>query len=97
MTEIEPKSNPSNTPPLIDFPCDFQIKVVGETQNAFPKTIISLIQKILPEFNSAKINSRVSSTGKYTSLTCTVYVTSQEQLDDIYRLISAHPMVKFSL
>ncbi|HSH54562.1 MAG TPA: DUF493 domain-containing protein, partial [Methylotenera sp.] len=35
--------------------------------------------------------------GKYISLTCTVHVVSQEQLDSIYRLLSSHPLVKFAL
>ncbi|MDP2070553.1 YbeD family protein [Methylotenera sp.] len=97
MADIEPLLNPNEAPPLIDFPCDFPIKVMGETQSIFPETIIRLINTILPAFNATKIETRVSSSGKYTSLTCTVYVQSQDQLDDIYRLLSAHPLVKFSL
>jgi len=97
MVKIEPSLNPSNKPPLIDFPCDFPIKVMGETQSVFTKTIVGLIQMILPEFNETKIETRLSSTGKYISLTCIVHVVSQQQLDEIYRLISGHPLVKFSL
>ncbi len=97
MVKIEPSLNPSNKPPLIDFPCDFPIKVMGETQSAFTKTIVGLIQMILPQFNETKIETRLSSTGKYISLTCIVHVVSQQQLDEIYRLISGHPLVKFSL
>jgi hypothetical protein len=97
MTDIEPLLNPNEAPPLIDFPCDFPIKVMGETQSIFPETIIRLINTILPEFNAAKIETRVSSSGKYTSLTCTMHVESQSQLDDIYNLLSAHPLVKFAL
>lgn len=93
MSEIEPHT----APPLIDFPCDFPIKVMGETHSAFSTTITHLIQTILPEFNETKMTSRVSSTGKYISLTCTVHVVSQVQLDDLYRLISGHPLVKYSL
>lgn len=93
MADIEPHT----APPLIDFPCDFPIKVMGKTQSTFAKTITDLIQTILPEFNDSLIESRISSTGKYISLTCTVHVVSQVQLDDIYRLLSAHPLVKFAL
>jgi len=84
-------------PPLIDFPCDFPIKVMGETQDTFAQTIIELIQTILPTFNAADVEMRASSAGKYISLTCTVHVISQPQLDDIYRLLSAHPLVKYTL
>jgi uncharacterized protein len=93
MAEIEPHT----APPLIDFPCDFPIKVMGKTERQFPDAVISLIQTIIPSFNPENVDSRISSSGTYTSLTCTVHVESQAQLDDIYRLISAHPLVKFAL
>jgi putative lipoic acid-binding regulatory protein len=93
MAEIEPHT----AGPLIEFPCDFPVKVMGETQKKFPKTIITLIQTILPAFTEAQIESRISSSGKYTSLTCNVHVSSQDQLDEIYRLLSSHPLVKFAL
>ena len=93
MKEIEPHT----APPLIEFPTDFPIKVMGETQDTFAQTIIELIQTILPEFNASNVEMRASSGGKYISLTCTVHVVSQDQLDDIYRLLSGHPLVKYSL
>jgi uncharacterized protein len=93
MTYIEPHT----APPLIDFPCDFAIKVMGEAQEAFSATIIAAIQTIVPAFNAEQVEMRASSAGKYISLTCTVHVVSQAQLDDIYRLLSAHPLVKFAL
>jgi putative lipoic acid-binding regulatory protein len=93
MTTIEPHT----APPLIDFPCDFATKVIGETQASFSATIIAAIQTIVPAFSAEQVEMRASSTGKYISLTCTVHVISQAQLDDIYRLLSAHPLVKFAL
>lgn len=84
-------------PPLIEFPCAFPIKVMGETQDIFSETIITLIQSILPEFNAGNVDMRASSGGKYISLTCTVTVISQEQLDNVYRLLTAHPLVKYTL
>jgi len=93
MADIEPHT----ASPLIDFPSDFPIKVMGKNENQFSETIVSLIQTVVPTFNPKNIESRVSSSGKYTSLTCTVNVESQAQLDDVYRLISAHPLVKFAL
>jgi uncharacterized protein len=93
MADIEPHT----APPLIEFPCDFPLKVMGKNESKFPETVIFLIQTILPTFSPENIETRSSSSGKYTSLTCTVQVESQAQLDDIYRLISAHPLVKFAL
>ena len=82
---------------LIEFPCDFPIKVMGETHVDFSKEIIKAIQSVIASFDASKIEMRGSSGGKYISLTCTVYVTSKLQLDDVYRTLTAHPLVKFVL
>ena len=82
---------------LIEFPCDFPIKVMGETHADFTDEIIKTIQKQLPNFDANHIEMRGSSGGKYISLTCTVHVTSKPQLDDIYRALTSHPMVKVTL
>ena len=97
MADTEKNLNQDAPISLIDFPCDFPIKVMGITEDRFAQTIISLIQSIVPEFNAANVEMRASSAGKYISLTCSVRVVSQPQLDDIYRLLSAHPLVKFAL
>ena len=82
---------------LIEFPCNFPIKVMGETHEDFSKEIIQAIQSLITNFDASQIEMRGSSGGKYISLTCTVYVTSKPQLDDVYRALTAHPMVKFVL
>lgn len=82
---------------LIEFPCDFPIKVMGETRDDFAEAIIMVIQKYSPEFHAGKIEMRASSGGRYISLTCTVHVTSKTQLDDIYRALTSHPMVRVVL
>jgi uncharacterized protein len=89
--------NDDITETLIEFPCDFPIKVMGETHADFSSEIIKTIQSQLPSFDASQIEMRGSSGGKYISLTCTVHVSSKPQLDDIYRALSAHPMVKFAL
>ena len=86
---------PSET--LIEFPCDFPIKVMGETSEDFSKEIIRTIQSVITSFDASQIEMRGSSGGKYISLTCTVYVTSKQQLDDVYRVLTTHPLVKFVL
>lgn len=82
---------------LIEFPCDFPIKVMGETHADFTSEIIKAIQGVIPSFNGTNIEMRGSSGGKYISLTCTVHVTSKPQLDNVYRTLTSHPMVKVTL
>jgi uncharacterized protein len=86
-----------STETLIEFPCDFPIKVMGEAQPDFTTEIVKTIQTLIPSFDARNIEMRGSSGGKYISLTCNVHVTSKLQLDDIYRALTGHQMVKVVL
>jgi len=77
----------------LKFPTEFPIKVMGHTQDAFAQTIVAVVQKHAPDFDPATVEMRASSAGKYLSLTCTINATSRDQLDDLYRELSSHPMV----
>ena len=82
---------------LIEFPCEFPIKVMGETHESFSIEVIKTIQQHEATFDATRIELKGSSGGKYTSLTCTCYVESKTQLDNIYRALTSHTMVKFVL
>ena len=82
---------------LIEFPCDFPIKVMGTTYEDFANSIVQIIQQYEPSFNATKVEMRASSNGKYISLTCNVYVETKVQLDKIYHALNAHPAVKYLL
>ena len=97
MTKENRPVDDTITETLLEFPCEFPIKVMGETQADFSSEIVKAIQSVHPSFDATKIEMRASSGGKYISLTCTVYVTSKPQLDEIYRALTSHPLVKFAL
>ncbi|MBP0598948.1 DUF493 family protein [Herbaspirillum sp. LeCh32-8] len=82
---------------LIEYPSDFPIKVVGIMQDEFAQTIVELVVEHDPEFHAGKIEMRPSSQGKYLSLTLTIRATSRAQLDNLYRALSSHELVKFVL
>ncbi|MEX3556631.1 MAG: DUF493 family protein [Burkholderia gladioli] len=82
---------------LLEFPCDFPIKIMGKTHPEFKDTIFKVVAVHDNEIDLEKIEERSSSGGDYTSLTITVRATSQQQLDDIYRALTGHPMVKVVL
>ena len=50
-----------------------------------------------PVYDEGTLESRPSKGGKYLSLTVTITATSREQLDELYRTLSTHPMVKIVL
>jgi uncharacterized protein len=82
---------------LLEFPCDFPLKVMGAAQDSFAQTIAEVVLKHAPDFDAAKMEMRPSKAGNYLSLTCTIRATSQVQLDALYRELSGHPMVKVVL
>lgn len=96
MTDQKPElGTPEET--LIEFPCDFLIKVMGETSDDFANAMVQVIQAYEPTFDASKVDMRASSGGRFISLTCNVHVTSKVQLDSIYRALSEHPQVKYVL
>ena len=50
-----------------------------------------------PEFDTATVETRPSKGGNYLGITITVTATSREQLDELYRTLTTHPMVKIVL
>lgn len=84
-------------PTLLEFPCDFPLKVMGARHDEFAQTIAALVAEHAPDFDPAGIEMRPSAKGNYLSLTCTIRATSQQQLDALYRALVAHPMVKIVL
>lgn len=93
----KPSSQDAETPPLIEFPCDFVIKIMGLADESFQTKMVSLIQAHSAQFSADNIAHRYSANGKYISLSCTIWVSSQAQLDDIYRALSQHPLVKYAI
>jgi putative lipoic acid-binding regulatory protein len=85
------------TPSLLEFPCDFPIKVFGQTGEGFGELVLSIVRRHIPETDSTALTSRPSKGGKYTAVTVTVRAQSQEQLDAIYRELTSSPQVVMAL
>lgn len=82
---------------LIAYPCHFPIKVMGAHVEGFLTAIASVARQFDPSFDATSIEQRPSRSGNYLGLTISVYVTHREQLDELYRTLSTHPMVKVVL
>ena len=82
---------------LIEFPCTFPIKVMGAVHPEFEAEVLKTIQQHAPETQAEHMATRPSSSGNYVGATVDVNVHSQEQLDDIYRALTSHELVKVVL
>ena len=82
---------------LLEFPCDFPLKIMGAANAGFAQAIVEVVLKHAPDFDPASVEMRPSKAGNYLSLTCTVRATSQAQLDALYLELTSHPMVRVVL
>ncbi|MDH5534666.1 MAG: DUF493 domain-containing protein [Betaproteobacteria bacterium] len=80
-------------PSLIEYPCDFPIKVLGHSRTGFAQAVLEVVTRHAPDFEGASMEMKSSKRGKYLSLTCVVRATSREQLDALYQELCDHPMV----
>lgn len=82
---------------LLEFPCDFPVKIMGETSAGFADAMLQVVLRHAPDFIAASMEMKVSSSGRFISLTFTITAVSQSQLDALYRDISNHPLVSMAL
>jgi putative lipoic acid-binding regulatory protein len=80
-------------PSLIEYPCDFPIKVMGKTQAGFAQAVLAIVQSHAPDFDGSTMEMKTSKGGKYLSVTCVIRATSRQQLDALYQTLCDHPMV----
>ena len=82
---------------LIEFPSIFPIKVMGAMVDGFAEALCQVALQFDPGFDATTMELRPSKGGNYLGVTLTVQATSRAQLDDLYRALTSHPMVKVVL
>ena len=90
-------AEPTRQESLIEYPSQFPIKVMGLKVDGLVAAITHVAHQFDPAFDASTIELRESKGGKYLGVTVTITATSREQLDELYRTLSTHPMVKIVL
>jgi len=85
------------TESLIQYPSLFPIKVMGIKVDGLVQAITHIARQFDTNFDAGTVELRESKGGKYLGITITVTATSRVQLDELYRTLSTHPMVKLVL
>jgi len=81
----------------MNFPCVFTVKVMGANQDDFESLVLEIIQKHACVATESKVTTRLSGGGRFVSISVHINAESQEQLDAIYRELSAHERVLMML
>lgn len=82
---------------LFRFPCAFPIKAMGWHADDFDALVVGIIRRHAPDLTDTSIEKRHSRGGRYLSVTVTIQAQSREQLDNIYRDLTADGRVLFAL
>lgn len=82
---------------LLQFPTEFPLKIMGRREDGFADAIAEVVKRHAPDFDASTIEMRLSRQGNYLGLTATIRAVSREQLDALYRELTAHPLVKVVL
>lgn len=82
---------------LIDFPCDFPVKVMGASIPDFHRCITQIATKHDPDFIPDETKQKISKTGKYVSLTLNIHAKNKAQLDRLYEDLTSHKLVLWAL
>ncbi len=81
-------------PPKIEFPCDYPIKVLGSSSEAFETIIFEVFERHAPGFERETMTANVSSKGTFTALTITITATGPDQLEALHQDLLATGHVK---
>ncbi len=82
---------------LLEFPCDFPIKIMGPATDAFRSLALGIVTRHFGPLATSQLEERPSSGGKYLSLTCTVRAESKAQLDAVYTELTSCRQVLVAL
>ena len=89
-----------NTPEeesLIEFPCEFPVKVMGAAIPEFHTVIETIAKKHDPEYSPEETKQNNSKTGKYVSLTLNIHAKDKAQLDAVYQDLTDNELVLWAL
>ena len=83
---------------LIEFPCEFQLKVMGYNRDNFAQKMHEITQKFVKQtITPEKILVRPSRTKKFLSVNISFTADSKQQLDAIYQALTEHELVTMAL
>jgi len=82
---------------LLEFPCDFPIKVMGQATEEFRSLALGIVTRHFGPLEADRIAERPSRGGRYLGLTITVRAESKAQLDAVYTELTSCRQVLVAL
>lgn len=87
---VAPESPPE---PLLQFPCDYPIKVVGRTSDTLRARIDAIVSTHVPDLNPSLTTERPSANGNFLAISYAVVAVSAAQVEALVTDLKAAPDV----
>lgn len=81
----------------IEFPCQYPIKIIGETDETASSQIIEVVCRHAPEVTPDQISTRESRNGNYQSIRVDIIATGESQLKALHGDLMALASVRMVL
>jgi len=82
---------------LLEFPCRFPIKAMGENSGDFESVVTAIILSHAELWPDEPVRAVPSAKGNYLGITAVIEAQSQQQLDAIYQDLTDCSQVKMAL
>lgn len=86
-----------NRETLLTFPCDYTIKIIGNTSHEFEAEVISIVRKHFPNIGEGAVTLKLSKERKYLAMSVSLWVENQTSLDNLYKELTSSPFTIFVL
>ncbi|TGN38190.1 HP0495 family protein [Marinobacter confluentis] len=83
--------------PKIEFPCDYLIKVIGDSAPDFVEFVVSVVEGHAPGVDENKVTVKDSSGGRFASVNLTIWCTGEPQLKALFADLKASGRVHMVL
>ncbi|MGB1188851.1 MAG: YbeD family protein [Pseudomonadales bacterium] len=84
-------------PPKISFPCNYPIRVIGVSSEAFRREVLDVFRKFDESVNDDKLSYRPSSGGNYESIQVQFGAESEAQLQSLFEQLKRITGIKMVL
>lgn len=81
----------------IEFPCDYPIKIIGESTPEAIAAALEVVRRHAPEVTPDHVNTRASRNGNFQSVRVTIVATGEDQLKALHQDLLELPSVRLVL
>lgn len=70
--------------PVITYPCDYPIKVVGDVRPNFHEEVFDVVLRHDPSMTTERVSQKTSRKGNFVSISFMLVAHSQEQIEALF-------------